>query len=54
MFETDRLVIRHMRLFDLDAFHDIQGAPNVMRFVKSIMNQTEWRKKLQRFIGYWK
>ena len=53
VFETDRFIIRRLENQDIEAFHDMQGNPNVMRFVKPTMNREESEQELARFIGYY-
>ncbi|MTI29302.1 N-acetyltransferase [Cytophagales bacterium RKSG123] len=53
IFETERLVIRKLRSVDLLLFHDMQGNPNVMKYVKNPMSITESEKELNRFINYY-
>ena len=53
IFETERLIIRRLKVTDLDAFYDMQSNQNVMRHIKPTMNRLESQQELQRFIGYY-
>lgn len=51
LFQTDRLVVRLLRVSDLPGFHDMQGNPAVMRYVGGKANALEEdEKELQRLI----
>ena len=51
LFDTERTVVRHLQENDLDLFHDMQGNPNVMRYIKKTMTLDESKKELCRFIN---
>lgn len=53
LFETKRLFIRRLEDSDLGSFYDMQGNPNVMRYIKKTMNFEESKQELNRFIGYY-
>ena len=53
IFHTDRFLIRRLLKSDIDAFHDMQGNPNVMRYIKPAMNREESERELDRFMGYY-
>ncbi len=53
IFDTDRLFVRKLQQNDLADFHDMQGNPHVMRFIKPPMSLAESRKELNRFISYY-
>ncbi|WP_340203345.1 GNAT family N-acetyltransferase [Ascidiimonas sp. W6] len=52
IFETNRLLIRELVIEDLPAFHEMQGNPNVMRFVGTPpMTLDENREDLKKVIN---
>ncbi len=53
LFETDRFIVRHLELKDIDGFYDMQSNPNVMKYVKPAMNLKESEKELERFIDHY-
>ncbi|EZH73750.1 hypothetical protein ATO12_17600 [Aquimarina atlantica] len=53
LFETKRLFIRRLEDSDLESFYDMQGNPNVMRYIKKTMSFEESKQELNRFIGYY-
>jgi len=53
VFETDRLIIRRLNKNDIDAFHDMQSNPRVMRYIKPFMNRDESELELARFMSYY-
>lgn len=53
LFTTKRLFIRRLSKDDIMHFHDMQGNPNVMRFIKKTMTFVESKKELDRFIEYY-
>ncbi|OIQ35547.1 MAG: hypothetical protein BM563_11895 [Bacteroidetes bacterium MedPE-SWsnd-G1] len=54
LFETQRLIVRKLILTDLKAFHELQGNPNVMRFVNSKVGDfNENKLELDRLIQFY-
>ncbi len=53
LFETGRLRMRHFAAYDLDDFHDMQGNPAVMKFVKPPLTYEQTAEELARFMGYY-
>ncbi len=53
IFETDRLFVRKLHRNDIADFHDMQGNPLVMKFIKPPMSLEESKKELNRFISYY-
>ena len=53
LFTTERLLTRHFSKKDLNAFFDMVGNPEVMRYVKKPLNFEESKNELNRFIGYY-
>lgn len=51
LFVTERLSVRPLQDDDLEGFSDMQGNPNVMRFIKKTMNAGESKAELNRFIN---
>lgn len=52
-FETDRFVIRKLRLDDFEDFYDMQSSENVMRYIKAPLDHDESKAELEKFIGYY-
>ncbi len=51
IFKTERLLVRELRESDLPGFHEMQGNPNVMKYVgQSAMGPEENRADLKRVI----
>ena len=53
IFHTDRFIIRRLVESDIEAFHDMQGNPHVMRYVKPAMTREESARELKRFMNYY-
>ena len=53
IFETERFIIRKLRLEDLEEFYDMQSNENVMRYIKAPLNYEESEAELEKFIGYY-
>ncbi|MCB0472356.1 MAG: GNAT family N-acetyltransferase [Flavobacteriaceae bacterium] len=52
IFETKRMLIRILSDHDIDAFYDMVGDPDVMKFIKPVLSYTESKNELKRFIQY--
>ena len=51
IYETKRLLVRKLVIDDLEAFHEMQGNTNVMRFVKpTVLSYEENKADLKRVI----
>lgn len=50
LFVTKRFFVRLLKEEDQDSFFDMQGNPNVMRFIKKTMSAEESKEELKRFI----
>jgi len=53
IFETDRFIIRRLRVEDIEDFYAMQGSENVMRYIKAPLNYEESVVELGKFIGYY-
>lgn len=53
LFLTKRLSVRPLKDDDLECFFDMQGNPNVMRFIKKTMNAVESKAELNRFTSHY-
>jgi len=52
IFETDRLIVRRLKVSDFDLFHKMQSNPNVMKFVRPKANTFEENKaEIKRLIN---
>ena len=52
IFETERLIIRTLKLDDADDYYDMMGNPNVMNLIPSeVMSREESDQHLNMFIG---
>lgn len=52
IYETERLLVRKLVIDDLEAFHEMQGNANVMRFVKpTVLSYEENKTDLKRVIA---
>jgi RimJ/RimL family protein N-acetyltransferase len=52
IFETDRLIVRRLKMNDFELFHKMQSNSNVMKFVRPRVNTFEENKsELKRLIG---
>lgn len=47
------MAVRQLEHSDFDAFYDMQGNDNVMRYVKDTLSYEEAKEELDRFIGYY-
>lgn len=54
IFETKRLIIRKFECNDLEAFYDMVGDPEVMRYIKPPLNYEQSKNELNRFMRYYK
>ena len=53
IFETERFIVRKLRIKDLEDFYDMQSNENVMRYVKPALNYEESVVELEKFISYY-
>lgn len=52
LFDTKRLIVRKLKITDLEEFHELQGNPNVMQFVNPKVGSFQENKlELNRLIG---
>ncbi|WP_235298375.1 GNAT family N-acetyltransferase [Portibacter marinus] len=52
IYQTERLTIRQLTSYDFDAFHEMQGDPEVMKYVaKKANTEKENRKDLKKVIS---
>jgi len=53
IFQTKRLIIRHFTQNDFEAYFDMVGNSDVMRYVKKTLNLDEAKQELTKFIEYY-
>jgi len=53
IFQTERLIVRQFTQKDFQAYFDMVGNQDVMRFVKKALNLEEAKKELSKFIDYY-